>query len=109
MKKTIKNFLKKIAEHVNELIYKFLKKRLYPLFENDVLNTISKSVSVIHANKTLEEIENYTGRIWVIDAADSNMYDYISEMEGTNIIKNKEEYSHPFSGDKFIISLFEKK
>ena len=57
----------------------------------------------------LEEIENYTGRIWVIDAADSNMYDYISEMEGTNIIKNKEEYSHPFSGDKFIISLFEKK
>ena len=59
MKKTIKNFLKKIAEHVNELIYKFLKKRLYPLFENDVLNTISKSVSVIDANRTLEEIENY--------------------------------------------------
>ncbi len=59
MKKIIKKVFKKIAEHVNELIYKFLKKRLYPLFENDVLNTISKSVSVIDANRTLEEIENY--------------------------------------------------
>lgn len=57
---------------------------------------------------TLEEIENYTGRIWVIDAGDTNMYDYINEMEGTTVIKEKEKYYHPFSGDTFIISLFEK-
>ena len=56
----------------------------------------------------LDEIENYTGRIWVIDAGDTNMYDYINEMAGTTAIKDKETYYHPFSGDKFIISLFEK-
>ena len=56
----------------------------------------------------LDEIENYTGRIWVIDAGDTNMYDYINEMEGTTAIKDKETYYHPFSGDTFIISLFEK-
>ena len=56
----------------------------------------------------LDEIENYTGRIWVIDAGDTNMYDYINEMEGTTVIKEKETYYHPFSGDTFIISLFEK-
>ena len=57
----------------------------------------------------LDEIENYTGRIWVIDAGDTNMYDYINDMEGTTVLKEKEEYYHPFSGDTFIISLFEKK
>lgn len=57
---------------------------------------------------TLDEIENYTGRIWVIDAGDTNMYDYINDMEGTTCIKEKEKYYHPFSGDTFVISLFEK-
>ena len=57
---------------------------------------------------TLEEIENYTGRIWVIDDGNTNMYDYINEMEGTTLIKEQENYYHPFSGDTFKIALFQK-
>ena len=57
MKKIIKKVFKKIVLYVDKLIYKIFKKRLYPLYENDVLNTISKSISVIDAKSTLEEIE----------------------------------------------------
>lgn len=56
----------------------------------------------------LTEIENHTGRIWVIDDGSSNMYDIMKEMEGTKVLKEVQEFYHPFSGDTFKISLFEK-
>lgn len=58
MKKIIKKFLKKIFFYVDILIYKIFKKRMYPLFENDLVNIISTNTSVIDAKNTLEEIED---------------------------------------------------
>ncbi len=59
MKKIIKHFLKKIVSYADLLTYKILKKRMYPLFENDMVNIISTNISVIDAKSTLEEIEDY--------------------------------------------------
>ena len=57
----------------------------------------------------LTEIENYSGRIWVVDDASTNLYDEIKDMKGTEIIKDKQEFYYPYSGETFKISLFEKK
>lgn len=57
----------------------------------------------------LSEIENYHGRVWVIDSGYTNMYDYMKDIEGTKLLKDREKIYHPYSGDDFVISLFEKK
>ena len=59
--------------------------------------------------ETLKELEDYHGRIWVIDSAYTNLYDELKQTEGYSLTKETVSFYHPFSGDTFKISLFEKK
>ena len=58
--------------------------------------------------RDLKNIENYSGRIWVIDNKDSFTYNCINEMEGAELKIDKKEFYHPFSSSYIVVSLFEK-
>lgn len=58
--------------------------------------------------RDLNEIENYSGRIWVIDNKDSFTYNCIYNMEGTEVKLDKKEFYHTFSESDIVVSLFEK-
>lgn len=59
--------------------------------------------------RTLEEIENYTGRIWIIDNKSNFTYNCIEEIDGTSIELDKKEFYHPYSKSDIVVSLFVKK
>lgn len=56
----------------------------------------------------LKTIEEFSGRIWVIDASDTNVYETIQNMQGTAVKIEKTHLYHPYSDNTFVISLFEK-
>ncbi len=59
---------------------------------------------------TLEKLDNYTGRIWVIDSDDYILYDKLIEQFGENITLIKQDkYNTKYHGYKYAISLIEKK
>lgn len=59
--------------------------------------------------RNLEEIEKFSGRIWVLDNKDNYTYNCIKELNGVEEKQEIKEYYHPFSGSYINVSLFEKK
>ncbi len=57
----------------------------------------------------LDEVENYSGRIWVIDSDGEYMYNIIKNLENTKVTMDKKEFYHPVTAYNMTISLFEKK
>ncbi len=59
--------------------------------------------------ETLDKIDDYSGRIWVIDNTSNKMYDIISKYENINVIKKQENLITPYKDTTWVISLIEKK
>lgn len=57
----------------------------------------------------LQEIENYTGRIWIIDGDNNKIYDIISNYNNINIIMQQEKFTTAYKNNNWVISLVEKK
>lgn len=58
--------------------------------------------------ESLDEIQNHTGRIWIIDNTSNKMFDIISEKMNINKIKEKQEIITPYKNTTWVISLVEK-
>ena len=58
--------------------------------------------------ETLDKVEDYSGRIWIIDGNNNEMYDIISKYENINVIKQQEKISTPYKNTDWVISLVEK-
>ena len=56
----------------------------------------------------LDEIEDFKGRIWVIDGDNNKMYDIISKYPDVKIIKNQEKITTSYKDTNWTISLIEK-
>lgn len=57
----------------------------------------------------LGKIEDFKGRIWVIDGDNNKMYDIISKYSNAVIIKEQEKINTSYRNTNWIISLIEKK
>ena len=58
--------------------------------------------------ETLDKVEDYSGRIWIIDGNNNEMYDIISKYENINVIKQQEKITTPYKNTDWVISLVEK-
>ena len=60
--------------------------------------------------KTLEGLDDYYGRIWVIDGGNYNIYREMSERYGENLkLIKQDHFSTEYHGYQYYISLVEKK
>lgn len=57
----------------------------------------------------LDKIEDFKGRIWIIDGDNNKMYDIISKYSNAVIIKEQEKINTSYRNTNWIISLIEKK
>lgn len=57
----------------------------------------------------LGKIEDFKGRIWIIDGDNNKMYDIISKYSNAVIIKEQEKINTSYRNTNWIISLIEKK
>lgn len=54
------------------------------------------------------ELKDFTGRIWVLDTSDNYTYDYLENIENTDLKLEKAKFYAPYCGQEVVISLFEK-
>ncbi len=59
--------------------------------------------------ENLDKIEDFTGRIWIIDGDNNKVYDIISKYPNTEIITKQERITTSYKNTNWVISLIEKK
>lgn len=59
--------------------------------------------------ENLDIIENFKGRIWIIDSDNNKVYDIISKYPNVEIIKKQEKVNTSYKNTNWVISLIEKK
>lgn len=55
----------------------------------------------------LDSIESYNGRIWIIDADNSNVYEEIKDIQNKKVIIDRQKIYNSYNDMTFVITLFE--